>query len=358
MPTIHIRIPKKIFVSALSLLFLLVGGWIVSLKNTAEAGTLTCANTVSPCTSPSVIAFRIALTTGSHAEVATGTAYTTAICCSGVTGLSNDCTGNFVKLLGLSSTTNAHVQQNDQTGYPVPQCLSVPGGGSVSVGYQNTDCTGYDTTLASLSSATNAHVAKDAGYNLKICATASAAASLSLAVSTDSFGTVTPGNTQFATSTIDVNTTNSSGWLVTLTSDDRTTTNTVMDLDSDPSIGITDQTDWIPGSATTSAGNAVRISSLANSNEVLAFRVMTASGTASFRAPTWWGTTDSYVDSATTLWAGVASSSAASAQIGNSSISSGGSSVLSTVVYYLKVPAAQKSGAYSGPMTVTAVANP
>ncbi len=365
MPPIHIVIRRRIFFPALALCVLIVGGWYVSQKNTAEAGTLSCLPLITnaaSCTSPSVIIVRMTATTNATGEVATGTtpAYSNAVmCCSGVTGLSNDCTGTFATVVRLSATTNAHFEQGDQNNYPVPQCLSVPAGGSVSVGYQANDCTGWDTTIAGLTAITNAHAGKYNAYpNIQICGTASGPSSLSLTVSTNSFGNISPGNAMFATSTIDVNTTNPSGWLVTLTSDDRTNSNTVMDLDTDANEGITDQTDWIPGAATTSPGNAVRISSLNNSNEVLAFRVMTASGTASLRAPSWWGTTDSYADSATTLWAGIASTSAASAQIGNSSVSSGGGSALSTVQYYLKVPIAQKAGAYTGPMTVTVTANP
>lgn len=181
--------------------------------------------------------------------------------------------------------------------------------------------------------------------------------SLSLTVSSNSFAAVTPGAVLFATTTLDVSTSNSTGWSVSLTSDDRSPSNTAMDLDSDASVGVTDQTEWIAGQATTSAGNAVRIASLANSGNVLAFRVMTASGTPAFRASSWWGSADSYADSATTLWAGLASSSALTSSIGNSSVQSGGNA-LNTVLYYLKVPISQRNGAYTAPLTVTATANP
>lgn len=182
---------------------------------------------------------------------------------------------------------------------------------------------------------------------------------LTFSATTNNFGNITPGTAKFATSTLAVSTNNSTGWNVILSGDDVTIPggNTACDLDSDASVGIVDQLQWVPGAATTSAGNAVRIGSLTNSGDVLAFRVMTASGTTPFRAGTWWGTADSYVDSATTLWAGV-SSSTVSRQIGNAGAGSYSSSEhLSTVLYYLDVSSTQQTGAYSCPLTYTATAN-
>jgi len=182
--------------------------------------------------------------------------------------------------------------------------------------------------------------------------TTAAASSLTFVVSTDNFSTLTPGSPVFATSTLSVDTNNSTGWNVTASRDDADTT---MDLDTDATVNITDQTAWVPGAATTTAGNAARISSLINSGDVLAMRVMTASGTVSFISTAWWGTTDSYIDSATTLWAGFNSTAQ---KIGDSSVSSGGSAKLNTVLYYLDVPSTQRTGAYSGGITYTATMNP
>ena len=182
--------------------------------------------------------------------------------------------------------------------------------------------------------------------------TTAAASSLTFVVSTDNFSTLTPGSPVFATTTLSVDTNNSTGWNVTVVRDDSDTT---LDLDSDATVNITDQTAWVPGAATTTAGNAARISSLINSGDVLAMRVMTASGTVSFISTAWWGTTDSYIDSATTLWAGFNSTAQ---KIGDSSVSSGGSAKLNTVLYYLDVPSTQRTGAYSGGITYTATMNP
>lgn len=183
--------------------------------------------------------------------------------------------------------------------------------------------------------------------------TTASASSLTFTVSTNNFPTMTPGSPVFATTTLNVDTNSATGWNVTVIRDDADTT---LDLDTDATVNITDQTAWVPGAATTTAGNAVRISSLDSSGDALALRVMTSSGTPAFRASTWWGTTDSYIDNVATLWAGIPSTAK---QIGNSSVScSGANCALNTVLYYLDVSPTQKTGAYSGNITYTATINP
>ena len=84
-------------------------------------------------------------------------------------------------------------------------------------------------------------------------------------------------------------------------------------------------------------------------------RIMTASGTEAFIATDWWGTADDYADNVDTLWAGLNSTAQ---KIGDSSIiCSGADCALNTVLYYLDVPATQKTGAYSGGVTFTATMN-
>jgi hypothetical protein len=198
----------------------------------------------------------------------------------------------------------------------------------------------------------NSHVGSPAHYANKVCGTA-ANASLTLTTTTDNFTAVTPGTVQFATTTVRVNTTNNTGWNVTLSGDNKTlTVNTLISGAN----SIPDQTEWVNPAATTSAGNAVRISSLVNSQKVLAFRVMAASGTTPFLSSAWWGTTDAYGDNAATLWAGI-SSSTISRKIGNSSIAPSGDA-LNTILYYLNAPATQSTGNYSGGVTIIATANP
>lgn len=183
--------------------------------------------------------------------------------------------------------------------------------------------------------------------------------SLTFSISTDQFSTLNPGTPIFATTTLSVATNDANGWIVSLSGDNKNASNHNLQRTGDTTVQITDQTEWIPGAATTSAGNAVRISSLANSGDVLAFRVMTASSSngGAFTSSTWWGATDSYADSATTLWAGI-SSSTVQRTIGNAGTGTYSASThLNTVLYYLDVASSQKTGAYTAPLTYTATGN-
>jgi hypothetical protein len=247
-------------------------------------------------------------------------------------------------------SSNAGVKDTSST----VSALSVPSDSFVELEYAVTALAAATDGGTYCFRLTNAGSTTNFTYTAYPEATLANSSSLSLTVTTNNFTSITPGQVQFATSTINVNTSNSTGWFVTLSGDNKTSVqnNLLSGANS-----IADQTEWVNPAATTSAGNAVRIGSLANSANVLAYRVMTASGTASFRATAWWGTTDSYADSATTLWAGI-SSSTVSRRIGNSSVSSGGGNALNSVVYYLSVPATQPTGSYSGDLTIIATANP
>ena len=184
--------------------------------------------------------------------------------------------------------------------------------------------------------------------------------SFTFTTSTNNFATITPGTAVFATTTLNATTNDSAGWYVTLSGDNKNSQpQNNLQLVGATSTQITDQTEWVPNAATSSAGNAVRISSFTNSGNVLAFRVMTASSTngVPFTASSWWGTTDSYADSATTLWAGISSSTVAR-NIGNAGSGSYSSSVhVNTVLYYLNVASTQPTGTYSAPITYSANGN-
>lgn len=164
--------------------------FIVSLvlMQVVYAGTLSCSVTTD-CSSGTVI-FRMSNTTNAHAQLPSQSSYTQLVCCSGVTGLSNSCSGNYATVLKLSGTTNAHVQQTGS--YANSACISVPAGGNVSVGYQASNCTGYDTTVASMSGATNAHVGSSTAYTTKICATATGEATINCTtpLTSTSFGSI------------------------------------------------------------------------------------------------------------------------------------------------------------------------
>lgn len=195
-------------------------------------------------------------------------------------------------------------------------------------------------------------------YGEAVTLTVTVAQTLTFTTSSNQFGTLTPGTFRFATTTLSVTTNDTAGWNVTLSGDDVTIPggNTACDLDADAAAGITDQAQWVPGAATTTAGNAVVRASLDSSGNVLAFRVMSASssnGTA-FLSTSWWGANDA---DGTAKFAGHASSTI-SRQIGNAGTGSYSATAhLNTVNYYLNVAASQQQGAYSCPLTYTATGN-
>lgn len=171
---------------------------------------------------------------------------------------------------------------------------------------------------------------------------------------------ITPGTPLMATTTLSVTTNDANGWNVTLSGDNKNSTNNNLQRVGDTTVQIPDQTEWVPGAATTTVGNAAQISALTSSGNVLAFRVATATTTngASFAASSWWGSADNYLtSSASTLYAGIASSTVAR-QIGNAGAGSYNSSAhVNDVQYYLNVSAGQKSGSYTAPITFTATGN-
>lgn len=180
---------------------------------------------------------------------------------------------------------------------------------------------------------------------------------LTFAISTNNFTNINPGTPVMATTTLIVNTNDASGYNVGLGGTNAGNAGTYnLQVGS---FSIPDQTQWVnPGAGTTTAGNAVRIGSLTNSGNVLAFRVMTASSTngTPFLAPTWWGSQDNYaVDSANTLYAGIASTTV-QRNIGNTSVYSA-SAQINTVQYYLNVAPTQQTGTYQAPITYTATGN-
>ena len=184
---------------------------------------------------------------------------------------------------------------------------------------------------------------------------------ITMTVSTDQFGTLTPATPKNATSTLSVTTNDTSGWIVALSGDNKNSQpQNNLQLTGATSTQITDQTEWVPGSATTTAGNAALISAFTNSGNVLAFRVMSASSTngTAFLSTSWWGTADCYTSNvAGCLWAGIASSTPSVRTIGQASAGSYSATThINTVQYYLNVATTQQSGAYSAPLTYTTTA--
>lgn len=207
----------------------------ISFSFPVRAGTLSCSiTTAAACTSPSVIALRLSGASNAHSELpsqSTAAYANSVMCCGGVTGLANTCTGTNATVAKLTANTNSHVEQNTQANYGTNACLSVPGGGTVAVVYQASNCTGQDTTLGSMTAATNAHAGDTTAYATKICGTATASGpTLSFTISDTSvgFGTLASGAARHATGdtlgttaeteahTIVANTTAGSGYTVTV----------------------------------------------------------------------------------------------------------------------------------------------
>jgi hypothetical protein len=168
------------------------------------AGTLSCS-VVPQASCTATVIYRMSSSTNAHAELPSQStpAYdNNVVCCTNVIGLSNSCAGNSSTTLKLSSTTNAHVEQNTQANYTNNACISVPVGGVVTVGYQANNCTGFDTTLGSMQSATNSHVGDAAAYTTKICATAMGVPqtiSFSISDNTVGFGSLSALQTRYST---------------------------------------------------------------------------------------------------------------------------------------------------------------
>jgi hypothetical protein len=158
------------------------------------AGTLSCTVRAGSCSGGETEIFEMQNTSNSHAGLSAAS-YSNLVCCGGVTGLGNSCSGTFATALKLSGTSDAHVRQGTLADYPsaTNACISVAAGGSVSVGYQATNCTGFDTTLGSMIGTTNSHVGDGswAAGTTKICASAHQAGNLTVDI-VDAGGTPVP----------------------------------------------------------------------------------------------------------------------------------------------------------------------
>ncbi len=265
---LHFNVTQRKIVCFLVAAFFLV----LPVARVAYAGTLSCSVTTAAACTGTVI-WRMSASTNAHAELpdqSTAAYANNVVCCTGVTGLGNLCSGTFATALKLSGATNAHVEQNTQVNYVNNACLSVPSGGSVSVGYQAANCFGFDTTLGSMTGVTNAHVGDGSAYTTKICATASGGSqSLTFSISDNSigFGTLSASAARYATGdtagsateveahTITASTNASNGYSITINGNTLTAnTQTITAIGSSntsPSIG----TEQFGLRATASGGN-------------------------------------------------------------------------------------------------------
>ena len=155
---------------SLSVGLVVIFGFFLQAKQVEASPGLTCSVTSGTC--DGTVVFKMFSPDNSHAEMPDQTNYNYKVCCSGVNGLGNSCSGIYDTVLKLWAKTNSHVEEKTQTNYSYPVCLSVSGStGSVSCDY-STDCSllGADyTCLASISGVTNAHVGDCTAYPTKVC---------------------------------------------------------------------------------------------------------------------------------------------------------------------------------------------
>ncbi len=150
------------------------GYWPLGSGSVSSAGGLTCSVKGSCNGAGEVAVFRMSGLANAHAGTATVSGYPDVVCCSGVTGLSNSCSGSYTTVLRLSATDNAHVASSEPS-YTTQACLSATGT-TISCQYGSSCGSGY-TCLATIYSSTNAHVADCDGsndYGTKVCCSASA----------------------------------------------------------------------------------------------------------------------------------------------------------------------------------------
>jgi len=145
--------------------------WPPNTGSASATGGLTCS--VKPadpgCGAGEVTVFRMSSTSNAHGGTPGGSTYGNVVCCGGVTGLGDSCSGTYDTVLTLSGTNNAHVASD--ASYATKACLSVGAGETVDCTYGDT-CDGDYACLATISDSTNAHVADCDGtddYTTKVC---------------------------------------------------------------------------------------------------------------------------------------------------------------------------------------------
>jgi hypothetical protein len=174
--------------------------------------------------------------------------------------------------------------------------------------------------------------------------------SVTFTVDTNSFGTLTPGVYKIATSTTNVST-NSAAWNMTLYGNNQgsgVSSTTLYHTTLGYATGIPDWPEWWASTVSTSTASVYPGVALASLGTNLAFRVMTASGSPIFWAPSWWGTDDGLTNA---RWAGIPSSTVQQ-KIGAVNAYTVANTI-NTVRYYLDVPSTQTGGAYTGDLTYT-----
>ena len=314
-----------------------------SISQMLFAGTLSCTVATS-CPTGAVI-YRMSSTSNAHAEMPSQSLYPQLVCCSGISGIGNSCSGTFATVLRLQQATNSHSEENIFSDYANLACLQAPTGGTVSVAYQSSNCTGFDTTLGSIYANINSHVGDANAYSIKICATMTQPTlTFSVDSGTQSM-TVTPGSVAATSSILTMKTTNPSGYTVTANKQNAANT---MNLNTDATVVIADKTAWSAPIATTTAGNSTASTT---QPQTLQFRVRTAGTDVQNLAPTWWGANDL---TSGALFAGFPTT----AQLIVNSSNPAAATSTAYVLYNINVPTTQQTGVYSGNVVYTSVVNP
>lgn len=161
---------------------------------------------------------------------------------------------------------------------------------------------------------------------------------------TQNLPTITPGSLVATSSILQVKSNNTTGFAMTALRSNASATL----IHSDTTTTITDKTDWIAPSATTTLGNAT-----ASTTQplTLQFRVWRALTDTANYSTAWWGSDDT---TSGALFAGVPSTTQT---IVNRSVAAV-STTTTRVLYDLNVPLIQKTGTYSGDVIYSVLANP
>jgi len=138
---------------------------------------LDCAVRQDSCNAGETALVYLSAPTNAHLSQGSALGYDHVLCCGddSTTPLATDCSGVYDTFLKLSSSTNAHAEAPEQTGFPNPTqlCIAMPGGTEVDCQGTASACSAlgdeYECVIE-LSALTNAHAAGcGSGYPARVC---------------------------------------------------------------------------------------------------------------------------------------------------------------------------------------------
>lgn len=176
---------------------------LFAISNPAFAVLSCSVTTSSGCTDVKVL--RMSSSTNAHAELpdqSNPNYDNNVVCCSGI--VSTSCSGAYATVVKLYNVTNSQVETFDNNNFSYSACISNVAG-TVTIGYQDDNCTGYDTALFSMTASTSATVGDVNAYTKKVCGSASDPVpqeiSFSISTTTVYFGELSHVLTHYASST-------------------------------------------------------------------------------------------------------------------------------------------------------------